>query len=163
MSVNELGLTTNFYIVVLLWVARTIILAFICALLAWLGVRVLDALTPHIPKRERIGENPVSVGMFIAGFFILIGLVIHGAVTGPVLIGAGVLESLIDPRRLGLIAISFIVSLFLGIALLRIIDKLTPKIPFGNIRESPIAVGIYILGYLIFFGLIIHAALTTPL
>lgn len=163
MSVNELGLATTFYIVVLLWVARTIILAFICAFLAWLGVRVLDALTPRIPKREKIGENPVSVGMFIAGFFILIGLVIHGTVTGPVIIGAGILESLIDPRRLGLIAISFIVSLFLGIALLRIIDKLTPKIPFGSIRESPIAVGIYMLGYLVFFGLIIHAALTTPL
>lgn len=163
MSVNELGLTTTFYVVVLLWVARTIILAFICAFLAWLGVRVLDALTPRIPQREKIGKNPVSVGMFIAGFFILIGLVIHGAVTGPVMIGAGLLESLIDPRRLGLIAISFVVSLFLGIALLHIINKLTPKIPFDSIRESPIAVGIYMLGYLIFFGLIIHAALTTPL
>lgn len=163
MLVSEIGLSVSFYMVVLLWVARTVILAFICAFLAWLGVRVLDALTPSIPKREKIGENPVSIGMFIGGFFILIGLVIHGTVTGPVVVGAGVLESLIDTRRLSLIAISFVVSLFLGIVLLRIIDKLTPKIPFGRIGESPIAVGIYMLGYLIFFGLIIHAALTTPL
>lgn len=159
----ELGPTTSFYVVVLLWVARTIILAFICAFLAWLGIRVLDALTPHIHKRESIGKDPVSVGLFIAGFFILVGLVIHGTITGPVIIGAGLLESLIDVRRLGLIAISFIVSLLLGIALFRIIDKVTPKIPFGSIRKSPIAVGIYVFGYLIFFGLIMHAALTTPL
>ena len=159
----ELGPTTGFWVIVLLWVARTIILAVICAFLAWLGIRVLDALTPHIHKRETIGKDPVSVGLFIAGFFILVGLVIHGTITGPVIIGAGILESLIDVRRLGLIAISFLISLLLGIAIFRIIDKLTPKIPFGSIGKSPIAVGTYVFGYLIFFGLIMHAALTTPL
>ncbi|HEX76087.1 MAG TPA: hypothetical protein G4O12_05840 [Dehalococcoidia bacterium] len=159
----ELGPTTSFYVVVLLWAARTIILAFICAFVAWLGIRVLDVLTPHIHQRDSIGKNPLSVGLFTAGFFILVGLVIHGTVTGPVIIGAGLLESLIDARRLGLIAISFVVSLLLGIALFRIIDKLTPKIPFGSIRENPIAVGTYVFGYLVFFGLIMHAALTTPL
>ena len=159
----ELGPTTSTYVVVLLWVARTIILAFICAFLAWLSIRVIDALTPHIHKREKIGENPVSVGLFIAGFFILVGLVIHGTITGPVVVGAGLLESLIDVRRLGLIAIAFVVSLLLGIALFRIIDKLTPKIPFRSIGESSIAVGTYVFGYLIFLGLIMHAALITPL
>lgn len=159
----ELGPTTSFWVIVLLWVARTIILAVICSFLAWLGIRVLDALTPHISKRETIGKDPVSVGLFIAGFFILVGLVIHGTITGPVIIGAGILESLVDVRRLGLIAISFLISLLLGIAIFRIIDKLTPKIPFGSIGKSPIAVGIYAFGYLVFFGLIMHAALTTPL
>ena len=159
----ELGPTTSFYVVVLLWVARTIILSFICAFLAWLGIRVLDALTPHIHKRETIGKDPISVGLFIAGFFVLVGPVIHGTVTGPVIVGGGWLESLIDARRLGLIAISFVVSLLLGIALFRIIDKLTPKIPFASIGKSPVAVGMYMFGYLVFFGLIIHAALTTPL
>jgi len=159
----ELGSTTSFYVVVLLWVARTIILSFICAFLAWLGIRVLDVLTPHIHKRETIGQDPVSVGLFIAGFFILVGLAMHGAITGPVIVGAGLLESLVDVRRLSLIAISFVMSLFLGIALFHIIDKLTPKIPFGSIRQSPTAVGIYVFGYLVFFGLIMHAALTTPL
>jgi uncharacterized membrane protein YjfL (UPF0719 family) len=152
-----------FYVVVLLWVARTIILAFICALLAWLGIRLLDALTPDVHERQRIGESPISVGLFMAGFLILVGLVIHGVVTGPVLVGAGFLASLIDPRRLGLIAISFFISLLLGIALLRIIDKLTPKIPFGSVESNSVAVGIYVFGYLIFFGLILHGALTMPL
>jgi len=152
-----------FYLIVLLWVGRVIIWTFICAFLAWLGIRVLDALTPSIHQRQRIGEDPVSVGLFIAGFLILIGLVIHGVVTGPVMVGAGLWQSLVEPRRLGLIAISFFVSLLLGIALLYIIDKLTPKIPFGSVERNPVAVGIYVFGYLVFFGLIIHAALIMPL
>lgn len=152
-----------FYLIVLLWVGRVIIWTFICAFLAWLGIRVLDALTPGIHQRQRIGEDPVSVGLFIAGFLILIGLVIHGVVTGPVMVGAGLLESLVEPRRLGLIAVSFFVSLLLGIALLYIIDKLTPKIPFGSVERNSIAVGIYVFGYLVFFGLIIHGALIMPL
>jgi hypothetical protein len=110
-----------------------------------------------------IGKDPIAVGLFIAGFFVLVGFAIHGTITGPVLIGAGVLESLIDVRRLGLIAISFVVSLLLGIAIFHIVDKLTPKIPFRSIGNSPLAVGIYIFGYLTFFGFILHAALTTPL
>ncbi|MBE9470384.1 MAG: DUF350 domain-containing protein [Chloroflexi bacterium] len=155
--------TSAFYVVVLLWLARVIIWTFICALLAWLGIRILDAFTPHIHERERIGENPISVGLFMGGFLILVGLVIHGVVTGPVVVGGGVLESLIDPRRLGLVAISFLVGLLLGIALLSIVNKLTPKIPFLSVEQSPIAVGIYVFGYLVFFGLIIHAALIMPL
>jgi len=155
--------TTDFYLVVLLWVARVIIWTFICALLAWLGIRVLDAFTPHIHERERIGENPISVGLFMGGFLILVGLVIHGVVTGPVVVGGGLLASLIDPRRLGLVAISFLVGLLLGIALLRIVDKLTPKIPFLSVEQNPIAVGIYVFGYLVFFGLVIHGALIMPL
>jgi len=155
--------TTDFYVVVLLWVARVIIWTFICALLAWLGIRVLDAFTPHIHERERIGENPISVGLFMGGFLILVGLVIHGVVTGPVVVGGGLLASLIDPRRLGLVAISFLVGLLLGIALLRIVDKLTPKIPFLSVEQNPIAVGIYVFGYLVFFGLVIHGALIMPL
>ena len=152
-----------FYVIVLLWVGRVIIWTFICALLAWMGIRVLDALTPGVHERQRIGENPVSVGLFMAGFLILVALVIHGVVTGPVMVGAGVIGSLIDPRRLGLIAISFFISLLLGIALLRIIDKLTPKIPFGSVETNSVAVGIYVFGYLIFFGLILHGALIMPL
>jgi uncharacterized membrane protein YjfL (UPF0719 family) len=152
-----------FYLIVLLWVGRVIIWTFICALLAWLGIRVLDALTPHIHERQRIGEDPISVGLFIAGFLILIGLVIHGVVTGPVMVGAGLWQSLVEPRRLGLMAVSFFVSLLLGIVLLYIIDKLTPKIPFGSVERNSIAVGIYVFGYLVFFGLIIHGALIMPL
>lgn len=160
---NEIGPVVPFHVIVLLWVARVIIWTFISALLAWLGIMVLDALTPHIYERDRIGESPISVGLFIAGFLILIGLVIHGVVTGPVLIGGGLLASLIDPRRLGLVAVTFLVALLLGVALLHVVDKLTPRIPFLSVEQNPVAVGIYVFGYLVFFGLIIHGALIMPL
>ena len=158
----ELGLAIPFWLMVLIWIARIIILVFICTLLAWLGVRALDALTPHIHERQRIGESPIATGLFIAGFFILVGLVIHGAATSFTAVGGSIAGYIADFRTWGLAAISFAISLLLGIALLRIVDKLTPKIPFLNINKSPVGVGIYVFGYLVFFGLILHAALTTP-
>ena len=158
-----MGSDVAFYQIVLLWVGRTALLAFIASLLGWLGIMVLDALTPGIRQRQRIGEHPVAVGLFVGGFMIMIGLVIHGVVTGPVLIGSGVLRSLVDPVRLNLIAVSFFVSLLLGILLLRIVDRLTPRIRFCCVDDDPIAVGIYVFGYLVFFGLILHGALSMPL
>jgi len=158
-----LGLASPFWLIVLIWVAKTIMLALICTLLAWLGIMVLDVLAPQIHKRQRIGEDPVATGFFIAGFFILVGLVIHGAITAPTVFGGPLLGYFFDFRRLGLLAVSFLISLLIGIAIFHIVDKLTPRIPFVNINKSPVAVGVYVFGYLVFFGLILHAALTTPL
>ena len=62
-----------------------------------------------------------------------------------------------------MLALSFLVSLFFGIVLFHLVNKLTPKIPFFSINDNPVAVGIYVFGYLLFLGLILHAALTTPL
>ena len=159
----ELGLAVPFWIVVLIWLAKIILLAFICTFLAWLGIRALDALTPHIHQRQRIGESPVATGLFIAGFFILVGLVIHGAATAYTVVGGSIVEYIFNFRIWGLLAVSFLVSLLIGIALFHIVDKLTPKIPFRRVNDNPVAVGIYVFGYLVFFGLILHAALTTPL
>ena len=159
----ELGLVAPFWLIVLIWVARIVWLALICTFLAWLGIRVIDALNPRINKRQRIGESPIATGLFIAGFFILVGLVIHGATTAPAVVGGPLLEYFFNFRQLGLLAVSFLVSLLIGIALFHIVDKLTPRIPFVSINQEPVAVGIYVFGYLLFFGLILHAALTTPL
>ena len=159
----ELGLVAPYWVIVLIWLAKVILLALISMFLAWLGIRALDALTPHIPQRQRIGEDPIATGLFIAGFFILVGLVIHGAITALTAVVAPILGYIFDFRTWGVLAISFVVSLLIGIALFHIVDKLTPKIPFVSINKSPVAVGIYVFGYLVFFGLILHAALTGPL
>jgi uncharacterized membrane protein YjfL (UPF0719 family) len=159
----ELGLVLPFWVIVLIWLTKVILLALISTLLAWLGIRVLDALTPHIHKRQRIGESPVATGLFIAGFFILVGLVIHGATTALTAVTAPIWGYIFDFRTWGLLAMSFLISLLIGIALFHIVDKLTPRIPFLSVNESPVAVGIYVFGYLVFFGLILHAALTAPL
>ena len=160
---NELGLATPFWLIVMLWMAKTVMLAFICTFLAWLGIRVLDALNPHIHKRQRIGESPLATGLFAGGFLILVGLVIHGSITAPTVLGGPLLEYFFDFRRLGLLAISFLISLLIAIAIFHIVDRLTPRIPFVSINQSPEAVGIYVFSYLILLGLILHAALTAPL
>ncbi len=159
----ELGLVAPYWVIVLIWLAKVILLTLIATLLAWLGIRVLDALTPRIHQRQRIGESPVATGLFIAGFFILVGLVVHGAITALTAVTTPILGYIFDFRTWGVLAISFVISLLIGIALFNIIDKLTPKIPFVSVNKSPVAVGIYVFGYLLFFGLILHAALTGPL
>jgi len=160
---NEVGLPLSLWTITFIWLAKVVLLVFVSVLLAWLGVRALDALTPHIPHRDRIGENPMAIGVFLAGFFILIGLVIHGAITALTAVTAPIIWYIFDFRTWGLLAVSFIISLLLGVALFYILDKLTPRIPFGSIRENAVAAGAHMFGYLIFFGLILHAALTGPL
>jgi uncharacterized membrane protein YjfL (UPF0719 family) len=137
---NELGLVAPYWVIVLIWLAKVVLLAFISVLLAWLGV-----------------------GIFIAGFFIFMGLVIHGAVSALTAVTEPIVWYIFDFRIWGLLAISFVVSLLVGVAIFYIFDKLTPKIPFLSINRSPVAVGIFVGGYLVFFGLILHAALTGPL
>jgi len=160
---GEIGPTAPYYITVLLWMARTTFFALVCGFLLWLGVRILDMLTPRIQERQKIGESAISTGLFIGGFFICIGLVIHGAATLPILIGASPVVTVFSPIRLGLLVAGFFLSLLIGIALFNLLDWLTPKIPFRSIGKEPVAAGLYVFGYLLFFGLIMHAALTTPL
>ncbi len=148
-----IGSANPFYLLVIFWIIRVVVMVFFCSFLCWLGIRILDALTPKIHQRKKIGENPMSVGLFIGGFTIFIGLVIHGTCTAPMAIGGSLLESLMNLRRLGLISI----------ALFNILDRVTPKIPFISIKDNSLAVGIYVFSYLVFLGIILHAALTMSL
>ena len=163
MPALDLGLGIPFWIIVLIWLAKVVLLVLISALLAWLGVMALDALIRQVSYRERISESPVAIGLFIAGFFILIGLVIHGAITALAAVTAPIVWYIFDFRMWGILAMSFVISLLVGAALFYIVDKLTPDIPFSRINESPVAAGLHMFGYLVFFGLILHAALTGPL
>jgi uncharacterized membrane protein YjfL (UPF0719 family) len=158
----ELSTPDPYYVTLALWLAKTGILVVVSSVLAWLGVRAMDALTP-LHERQRIGESPIATAWFIAGFFIMIGLVIHGGATAPSVVGGPVLENLFDLRRLGLVAASFIVSLLLLLGTFFLLDKTTPRISFLRIEDDPQAVGVYVFGYLVFFGLILHAALNSPL
>ena len=163
MDAGQLGSSDPYYVTVLLWLARTAFFTFASALLLWLGIGVLDVLTPRVHERSLIGESPAAVGLFAGGFLIFVGLVIHGAATLPFLVGASRLDTVFAPTRLGLLAAGFLLSLVVGIVLFRIFDRVTPKIPFSQMNKEPLGVGLYVFGYMVFFGLVIHAALTTPL
>jgi len=142
---------------------RVVIVTFFCAFLGWIGIRVLDLLTPTIHQREKIGENPTSIALFIAGFIIFLGCIIHGVSTSPIAIGRSLLASLMDFYRLELLIINFFVSLLITVALFHLLNKLTPKIRFLAIKDNSIAVGIYTFSYLVFLGIVLHAALTMSL
>ena len=158
----DLSAPYPFYVTLALWLVKMVILVLESSLLAWLGIRAVDILTP-LHERDRIGESPIATAWFIAGFFILVGLVIHGGATAPGVLGGPVLQYLFDLRRLGLIAVSFLISLLLLLFMFLVLDKFSPKISFTNIESDPQAIGVYIFGYFVFFGLVLHAALNSPL
>ena len=62
-------------------------------------------------------------------------------------------------RRFALIAVPY----FWLLALFLVLARATPRISFLRIEDDPQAVGVYVFGYLVFFGLILHAALNSPL
>jgi len=159
----QFGPSVSFATVVTYWILRTLLFSAVGIFLAWLGVRVLDGLTPSIHNREKIGEDPIAVGIFIGGFFIFLGLVIHGALIAPMAVGGGLAAAVLDARKLSLIAVSFVVSLLLAVGVFWVFDRMTPRIPFHSIRDSSLGVAAFVFGYLVFFGLIMNAALSTPL
>jgi len=154
-NVRRVGVGVEFWELVGVWVVKVVFFTLICFFLGWLGLRVLDALTPKIHQRELIGKDPRAVGLFISGFLIYLGLVIHGAVT-TLPGGLVVLDSIM--RRLGLISVAFVISLFLAVGMFNLLDRLTPKIPFISLRESSLGTALYVFGYFAFLGLITHAA-----
>lgn len=157
------GPTASFYELLATGVVKSVVFSFICFLLGWLGIMALDVLTPKIHEREKIGHDPKSVGIFLAGFFIYAGLVLHGVLTMPGVGGNFTLENILPARTLGLVGVGFLISLLVGAGILNIVDRLTPKIPFKSINKDPLATSFYFAGYLIFLGLITHAALVTTL
>lgn len=142
------------------WLAKVVLFALICFFLGWLGLRVLDALTPKIHERRLIGKDPTAVGLFISGFLIYVGLVIHGAVTT---LPGGPLDPDLIARRLGVIAVAFVVSLLLAVGMFNLLDRLTPRIPFASLSRSPMGTGLYVFGYFVFLGLITNAAFAAAL
>ena len=158
----QLGTPESFYVTLALVLVRVGVLVLFSCFLGWLGVITMDFLSP-VHGRQRIGESALATSWFIAGFFILIALVVHGAATAPGVLGGPVGAFLADPRRLSLMAASFLVSLLLLLVIFQVLDRVTPDIPFTNIENNPEAVGVYVFGYLVAFGLILHAAMKAPL
>lgn len=155
--------TEPYFITVLLWLARTAFFALLSIILLPLGLWIMDVLTPAIAERTKIGKSPIATGLFIGGCFVFIGLVIHGASAIPSLIGTSTFTSIFIPVRIGLLVAGFLLSLLVAAAFIYIVNRFLPKIPFNIVNDEPVAIGVYVFGYLTFLGLILHAALTTPL
>ena len=110
---SELGSADPFYVTMALWLAKTGILVLVSGFLAWLGIRALDALTP-LHERQRIGDSPIATALFMAGFLILIGLVILLLSLGLIKIGS---DSGSEVAQIGIKLLGFIGG-FIGSSLL---------------------------------------------
>ena len=75
-----------------------------------------------------------------------------------------IIGSYFNFQRLLVVALSFFVSLFFGWLFYIIFAKLSLfSVDLDDVNKSPIAVGVYLLGYEVFLGLIVYAALMMPL
>ncbi|MDH5443410.1 MAG: hypothetical protein OEX16_03800, partial [Hadesarchaea archaeon] len=50
------GVGVEFWELVAYWVVKVVFFTLICFFLGWLGLRVLDVLTPRIHERELMGK-----------------------------------------------------------------------------------------------------------
>ncbi len=171
LSIPPPWLDPLFFLTSLAWaLIRSFITFIICLFLGIAAVKVLDVMTPGIRELEDIKRHPVPTGLFSAGFFIFVSLTIMGSVIAPLPIGfqSGIGQAvnplLVFSMRLLTLLAGFAVSILLTFILTRVIF-LNWK-PFGidlhDIEKDPVGIGIYVMGFLIFLGIILCACLLLP-
>ena len=150
---------------ILLWLLRTFISSLICLALGLLGIRMLTSITTEIKEFKAIRHNAEAIALFVGGFLIFAGLVIHGSSLNPIFLGQSIIiGSYFSLQRLLTVILSVIVSFFFGWFFYIIFAKISPMgIDLDDINKSPIAIGAFLFSYEVFLGLIIHASLSIPL
>jgi uncharacterized membrane protein YjfL (UPF0719 family) len=150
---------------ILLWFIRAFISSGICLTLGFVGIKILSFETTKIREFESIKENPLGTSLFVGGFLIYAGLVVYGSMVNPFFLSQSVtIGSYFNLERLLVVIISFFASLLFGWLFYLAFDKLSLfGIKLDNINNHPNAVGVFLLCYQVFLGLIILASLTIPL
>lgn len=160
-----MAVSSDFFTALLLWFVRAFVSSIICLIIGIIGIKSLTHITTEISEFKTIRGNPTATGLFVSGFLIFAGFVVHGSMVNPFFLGQSViLGSYFNIQRLLVVALSFFVSLFFGWIFYNIFAKLKPfGIDLDDVNKSPIAVGIYLFGYEVFLGIIIYGSLMIPL
>jgi hypothetical protein len=134
-------------------------------IIGFFGIAALDRITMDIKEFSIIRKDPDATALFVGGFLIFVGLVIHGTSLNPIFLSQTVLSTgFFNFQRFLIVIISVFVSLFFGWLFYFIFAKVKPKgIDLDNINKSPKAVGIFIFCYEVFMGLVINSSLAIPL
>ena len=150
---------------ILLWYARMFVSGFLCILIGFIGIGVLDRITVGIKEFAAIRQSAEATALFVGGFLIFIGLVIHGTSLNPIFLSQAILiGAYLNLERLLIVVCSVFVSLIFGWIFYYIFAKIEPKgIDLDDINQSPRAVGIFIFCYEVYMGLVIHSSLAIPL
>ncbi|MFQ6074790.1 MAG: hypothetical protein ACE5Z5_01465 [Candidatus Bathyarchaeia archaeon] len=155
----------EFILSMLLWYFRMFISGLFCILIGFIGIAVLDRITVGIKEFTAIRQSADATALFVGGFLVFTGLVIHGTSLNPIFLSqAVVITGFLNLQRLLVVLISVFVSLIFGWLFYYIFAKIEPKgIDLDDINQSPRAVGIFIFCYEVYMGLVIHSSLSIPL
>jgi uncharacterized membrane protein YjfL (UPF0719 family) len=134
-------------------------------LIGYVGIRSITLLTPKIKEFESIRGNSLATSLFVGGFFVFAGLVVYGSMVNPFFLSNNVTAgAYFNLQRLLVIVISFFVSLFFGGLFCLVFTKVRLfGIELDDINKHPMAVGVFLLCYEVFLGLIMFASLTVPI
>ena len=150
---------------ILLWLLRTFVSSLLCIIIGFVAIKALDFITVDIKEFRVIRGKPEATALFVGGFIIFIGLIIHGSTLNPIFLGQSILiGSFFNLTRLLIVILSIAICVLFGWLFYVIFGKITPfDVDLDDVNNSPIGVGTFLFCYEVFLGLVIHAALTIPL
>ena len=159
-----------YFLTSLFWtLIRSFVTFIVCMVLGLAGLKLLDKMTPGISELRSIKGHSVPTALFAAGIFIFSALTVMGSVTAPLPIGVSsglgqaVNPAMILGYRLLTLLAGFLISILFAFILTRVLAQVEPfGIDLHDAQKDPIAIGIYIMGYLIFLGIILYASLLLP-
>ena len=148
-----------------LWFVRALVSSLICLLIGYIGIKALTVITTKIKEFEAIKGNPLATSLFVGGFLVYAGLVVYGSMVNPFFLSQSVLiGSYFNMQRLLVVILSFFVSLFFGWLFYLVFAKFSPfGVDLDDINKNPTAVGVFLLCYELFLGLLVFASLTMPI
>jgi hypothetical protein len=155
----------------LFWtLARSFVTFVICFGIGLVGIKVLDLLTPGIRELRNIEGKPLPTALFALGMFIFLSLTFLGSATAPLPIGvssglgAKVSTWVVFSYRMLALLAGFVISLLFALLFDRVLSSLKPfGIDLDDVNKSHDATGIYVMGYVIFLGVILYASLLLPI
>ncbi len=160
-----MAMPTSTLIGILYWIMGTVGSSLVCLLIGLISIKAMVHVTSEIKEFEVIRGNGTAISLFVSGFLIFSGLIIHGSSLNPIFQGnVAVITSFINVSRFLVVLIGFGVSLAIGWVCYKLFAKVELfGIDLDDINQSPQAVGLFLFCYQVFIGLIVHASLSLPL
>jgi len=160
-----MAVPTSTILGILFWLFGTIASSLFCLLIGLISIKAITRLTSDIKEFEVIKGDSIATSLFIGGFLLFAALIIHGSTLNPIFQGNVVNPtSFINIHRFILLLLAYGISLAIGWLFYKLFAKLELfGIDLDDINKSPQAVGLFLLCYEIFLGLIVHASLSLPL
>ena len=149
---------------------RSFVTFIICFCLGLVGVKLLDRLTPGIREIGNIKGKPLPTALFAAGMFIFLGLTFVGSVVAPLPIGvssglgAAVNPFLIFTYRIVSVLAGFVMSTLFTVVFYEVLGRIEPfGVDLHDVSSDSVATGIYVMGYLVFLGIVLYSSLLLPI